>query len=142
MVERTSTTTNELSDAEPLPPNAFARAVRERDLSAVEHLFAEDVELHNPIHPDPIVGRDQVAPLFVVLSEIFEDIEIVEELVAGDRFVFSFETRVGGEPLQIVDLLSFDQAGRITKVVVTARPLAGLEAFADVIAPQRDRFRD
>jgi SnoaL-like domain len=128
-------------DQEKVPRGAFARAVRERDLSAIGHLFAEDVELHTPTHPEPIVGRDSVAALFRVLAQIFEDIEILEELSTDDRFVLYFQTRVEGEPLQIVDLLSLDGQGRITTFVVTARPLDGLRALAEAIAPQRQQFR-
>jgi SnoaL-like domain len=128
-------------DQEKVPPGAFAQAVRERDLSAIGHLFAEDVELHTPTHPEPIVGRDSVVPLFGVLAQIFEDIEILEELSTEDHFVLYFQTRVGGEPLQIVDLLSFDHQGRIAKFVVTARPLDGLRALAETIAPERHQFR-
>lgn len=128
-------------DQNKVPPGAFAQAVRARDLSAVGDLFAEDVELHTPTHPEPVVGRDSVASLFEVLAQLFEDIEILEELSTDDHFVLYFQTRVGGELLQIVDLLSLDDQGRITKFVVTARPLSGLRALAETIAPERHQFR-
>ena len=118
-----------------LSPEAFADAVRDHDLRALTATFAEDIELHSPVLPDPFVGKARVDRLFAVLIETFEDIEITHELASPGHFALSFRARIGSEPIQIVDLLDFDDSGRIKRFTVTARPLDGINALAVAVAP-------
>lgn len=123
------------STATTMAPAAFAEAVRAGDLEAMQAAFADDIELYSPVLADPFVGRDRVERLFAVLVETFEDIEVTDEISSSDRFVLAFTARVEGEPIQVVDLLSFDDEGRIATFVVTARPLAGIQALGAAVAP-------
>jgi SnoaL-like domain len=118
-----------------LPPRAFADAVRARDLNALTATFADDVQLYSPVLADPFVGRDRVSRLFAVLVATFQDIDIPHELVSEGHFVFSFHARVGTEPIEIVDLLDFDETGHIKTFTATARPLAGIQALAAAVSP-------
>lgn len=117
------------------PPRAFAHAVRARDLDALFATFADDIELYSPVLAEPFVGRARVSRLFGVLVTTLEDIEITHELEADGQFALSFRARVGTEPIQIVDLLDFDETGHIKTFTVTARPLAGIQALAAAVSP-------
>lgn len=118
-----------------LAPDAFADAVRAGDLGAMQTAFADDIELYSPVLSDPFVGRGRVERLFAVLVDTFEDIEVTDEISSPDGFVLAFTARVEGEPIHVVDLLSFDDEGRIATFVVTARPLAGIQALGAAVAP-------
>ncbi len=118
-----------------LAPGAFADAVRARDLEAIRATLAEDIELYGPVFAEPFVGRAQVGGLFGVLLEAFDGVEITDEVASGGRFVLRFRAEVGGEPIEVVDLLSFDDDGRIETFTVTARPLAGIQALAAAVGP-------
>jgi hypothetical protein len=120
---------------------AFAQAVRARDLSAVGPLFAADAELYSPVTEEPVVGRANLEVLFAFLNAILQDVEVTTEIAAPGQFVFGFKATVGGVPIQALDLLGFDDEGKITTFVVHTRPLAGTHALADVIAPGRSDFR-
>jgi SnoaL-like domain len=123
------------SSATTMAPKTFADAVRAGDLEAMQAAFADEIELYSPVLSDPFVGRDRVVRLFAVLVDTFEDIEVTDEVSSPDRFVLAFTARVEGEPIQVVDLLSFDDEGRIATFVVTARPLAGIQALGAAVAP-------
>lgn len=118
-----------------LGPKAFANAVRNHDLEALTATFADGIELYSPVLPDPFVGKARVDRLFDALIKTFEDIEITHELESPGHFALAFHARVGTEPIQIVDLLDFDAAGRIKTFTVTARPLDGINALAMAVAP-------
>jgi SnoaL-like domain len=118
-----------------VPGNAFRTAVEHKDLDALVATFADDIELYSPVLPDPFVGKETVGPLFGILVDTFQDIEILDDFSDENRYVLSFSTRVGSEPLHIVDLLTFDGDGKITEFVVTARPMPGIEALANAVAP-------
>lgn len=118
-----------------LAPRAFADAVRARDLDALTATFADDIQLFSPVLAEPFVGRARVSRLFGVLVTTFQAIHITHEFTADRRFALSFRTRVGTEPIQIVDLLDFDETGHIKTFTVMARPLAGLQALAAAVSP-------
>lgn len=54
--------------------------------------------------------------------------------------MLAFTAGVGGQSIQMVDLLSFDDDGRIETFVVTARPLAGIRALGAAVAPHLDEI--
>jgi hypothetical protein len=118
-----------------LATRAFADAVRARDLHAVKATFADDIRLYSPVLAKPFVGKARVDRLFDVLINVFKEIQITNEFESPHNYVLSFDSHVGAEPIRIVDLLTFDDAGRIKTFVVTARPLAGIEALAGAVAP-------
>ncbi len=135
--DRASAERSQASRATPttLAPRAFADAVRARDLDALTATFADDIQLYSPVLAGPFVGRARVSRLFGVLVTTFQAIHITHEFTADRRFALSFRTRVGSEPIQIVDLLDFDETGHIKTFTVTARPLAGVQALAAAVSP-------
>jgi hypothetical protein len=118
-----------------LAPRAFADAVRARDLVALKATFADDIRLYSPVLTKPFVGKARVDRLFDVLVTVFKDIQITNEFESPHNYALSFDSHVGTEPIRIVDLLTFDDAGRIKTFVVTARPLAGIQALAGAVGP-------
>ena len=118
-----------------LPPTAFRDAVAANDLDALLATLADDIELYSPVLKEPFVGYDRVSRLFGVLIDVFEDIEITDDYQAEGRYALSFTARVGTEDIRIVDLLRFNEEGKITEFIVTARPLAGIQALAAAVAP-------
>jgi hypothetical protein len=118
-----------------MAPSAFADAVRAGDLNAIAATFADDIELYSPVLAEPFAGRDRVERLFAVLVDTLDDIEILDEAQSSSRFILFFDARVNGEPIQVVDLLSFNQQGKIETLVVTTRPMAGTQALAEAVAP-------
>ena len=119
----------------PLPPTAFADAVRAHDIDAIAATLAPTVALESPVLVAPFVGRPRVTRLFRVLGGIFRRIKIVESATGRGRYVLHFRTTVAGTPLEIVDLLRFDTRGRIDRITVAARPLPGIEALAQAVSP-------
>ena len=118
-----------------LAPAEFADAVRAGDLDAIGEVLADDVELYSPVLDEPFVGRDRVRRLFGVLLDILEDVKIREDIEAPGRFVLVFDARIGDQPIQVVDLLHFDDDGRVESFTITSRPLAGTQALAVAVAP-------
>jgi hypothetical protein len=62
---------------------------------------------------------------------VFEDFRYVDVFDEGDRAVLLFEARVGDRELQGIDLLRFDDEGRIVDFTVMIRPLSGLHALVE-----------
>lgn len=123
-----------------LSPSAFADALRIRDLNALVATFAEDIELYSPLLAEPLVGRDRVTRVFsILLTDVYDDLEIVDELEDPGSYVVSYDAVIaapeGNQSIHLVDVLMFDDQGRVETLTVTGRPLAGTQALASALAP-------
>ncbi len=120
--------------ADPAPlldgPDAFRRAVETRDLEAMTAAFAEDAVLHSPVTHRPFEGRPAIRGLLAILLEVFRDFRYTDELRAPDGTrALVFRARVRDRDLEGLDLLRFDDAGRIRDFTVMVRPRSALEAL-------------
>ncbi|MFJ9466149.1 nuclear transport factor 2 family protein [Streptomyces caniferus] len=123
----------------------FKAAVEAADLDAVEELFTEDVRLYSPVKFTPFEGRPMVLGLFGVLLRTFEDFHYVGELAgsaqtaagpdggSADSTVLIFRATVNGKQIHGIDLLQFDEAGRIKEFTVMVRPQSAVQALGEAV---------
>ncbi|MGW1814558.1 nuclear transport factor 2 family protein [Streptomyces sp. NPDC002125] len=121
----------------------FRTAVEKRDLSALNDLFTEDIRLNSPVKFTPFEGRPMVSGLFGVLLRTFEDFRYVGHLegvaeagAEGDEApsaVLVFRATVGGKQIHGIDLLHFDDAGRIKEFTVMVRPQSAVHALGEAV---------
>jgi hypothetical protein len=114
----------------------FKAAAESKDFSAFEELFAEDVSFRSPVVFKPYEGREALAMLLGAVSKVFEDFRYTDQVETGDTAVLVFETRVGGRDLNGVDVLRFDDGGRIAELMVMVRPMSGVNALAEAMQSQ------
>ena len=109
---------------------AFRKAVESRDLDEMMAPFAEDAVLHSPITFKPFEGRAAIRILLGILLEVFQDFRYTDELTAEDGTkALIFRTRVGERDVEGLDLIRFDDAGRIVDFTVMVRPRSAVEAL-------------
>ncbi|MFF3542442.1 nuclear transport factor 2 family protein [Streptomyces platensis] len=123
----------------------FKAAVEAKELDAVEELFTEDVRLYSPVKFTPFEGRPMVLGLFGVLLRTFEDFRYVGELTgsaqtaadpdghSADSTVLIFRATVNGKEIHGIDLLQFDEAGRIKEFTVMVRPQSAVHALGEAV---------
>ncbi|MFD5415639.1 nuclear transport factor 2 family protein [Streptomyces nojiriensis] len=121
----------------------FRAAVEKRDLTALEDLFTEDVRLYSPVKFTPFEGRPMVLGLFGVLLRVFEDFRYVggfegaaETSADGEEApaeVLLFRAAVDGREIHGIDLLHFDDAGRIKEFTVMVRPQSAVQALGQAV---------
>lgn len=102
-----------------------------------------DVILHTPVVDVPVRGRDRVLGLFAVLAGVFEEPEIVDELVSDGTRAIVFRLRVDGVPIEGVDYLRLDAEGLVRSITVCMRPLTSVQALAArMVQPLADLVAD
>ena len=116
--------------------HAFRAAVEARDHAAMVAAMAPDAKLYSPVAHRPFDGRDAVAGVFTALLEVFEDFSYSDELADGDTIVLQFHARVGDKQLQGIDWLRLDEDGLIKELTVLIRPLSGIMALGEAMAPR------
>ncbi|MFJ9849016.1 nuclear transport factor 2 family protein [Streptomyces sp. NPDC101150] len=123
----------------------FRAAVESRQLDALEGLFTEDVRFYSPVKFTPFEGRSMVLGLFGVLLRTFEDFRYVGELAgraetaagaeagAADSVILIFRATVNGKEIHGIDLLQFDESGRIKEFTVMVRPQSAVHALSEAV---------
>jgi hypothetical protein len=117
------------------------RALETKDAAAVEALLAEDVVFRSPALFKPYAGRDATMVFLRAAMETFEDFRYVrtfsEDSPSGGRgHVLMFTASVGGRELEGADFVSLDDAGLVSEFRVMIRPMSGLIALAEAMAPR------
>jgi hypothetical protein len=115
----------------------FRAAVEDGDIDAGLALFADDATLDSPVAFKPFTGIEHVRVVLRAVFETFEDFHYTDELEGSDgTHALIFGARVGDKSVQGLDLLRTDSEGRITNLTVMIRPLSGLVALAEAMAPK------
>ena len=112
---------------------AFRNAVEAEDLDGMVAALADDVVFHSPITFKPFEGREAVGTLLGVVFRTFEDFRYMDELDGDEVKALVFKARVGDKQVEGLDLLRFDDAGKIADFTVMVRPLSGATALAEAV---------
>lgn len=115
---------------------AFKTAVENSDLASASALLADDVEFHSPVAFKPFKGKEAVTEVLGNVLETFEDFVYTDELEQGSLSTLYFDARIGEKKLQGVDILRLDDEGKIAHFTVMLRPLSGVIAMAEAMAPK------
>lgn len=98
--------------------------VRKRDLGRLDAVLAEDCVFLSPIVHTPQQGRELTQLYLNGALNVFNDsFQYVKEVVTLQHAVLEFSCEVDGILVNGVDILTFDQDGKITEFKVMLRPL-------------------
>ncbi|MGW1259869.1 nuclear transport factor 2 family protein [Streptomyces sp. NPDC002513] len=121
----------------------FRTAVDNRDLTALDDLFAEDIRFYSPVKFAPFEGKPMVLGLFGVLLRTFEDFRYIGRYAgtaqtstdgtSAPSEVLLFRARAGGKEIHGIDLLHFDDDGRIKEFTVMVRPRSAVHALGEAV---------
>jgi hypothetical protein len=98
------------------------RIVAEQDWDRLPGLLADDVVFRTPASLEPRHGKDTMVAILRAVFSVFQDFRYLRHFGSATGYVLKFSARVGDESLFGVDLLEFDQDGRITDFIVMMRP--------------------
>lgn len=105
------------------------RLVAENHPAGLDSLLADGVVFHSPVVDAPQVGKSITQQYLAAAFQVFSggSFRYVREL-AGDRdAVLEFEVEIDGVNVNGVDMIEWDEAGRIVEFKVMLRPLKALK---------------
>ena len=98
--------------------------LRQRDLSRLDDVLAERCVFLSPIVHTPQQGRDLTRFYLTGALNVFNDsFKYVKEIVTAEHAVLEFTCEVDGIVVNGVDIMTFDEAGKIIEFKVMVRPL-------------------
>jgi len=105
------------------------RVVFEEDRDLLTELLDETVEFHSPTLWKPKSGAQVTHFILTSVLEIFQDFRYHREWVEGNDMALEFSTKVLDKNIKGIDLIKWNDEGKIVHFEVLIRPLNGLQAL-------------
>ena len=107
---------------------SWHRLVRTHDASGLRELVAEDAVFHSPVVHSPQHGRKLTVMYLSAAFQVFFNptFRYVREIVGPHDAMLEFETEIDGVLVNGVDIITWNDAGKITAFKVMLRPLKGI----------------
>lgn len=115
------------------PLAAWHQAISAKDATALDTLLADNAVFHSPVVHSPQVGKDvtkmYLSAAFHVLAN--DSFHYVREVVDGQNAVLEFVVEVDGVTVNGVDMIHWDENGKIADFKVMIRPYKAINLIKD-----------
>lgn len=110
--------------------------LEKREFDRLRPLAAETVVFRSPAFFTPYPGVEPLVHIISTVNTIFEDFAYHREFWSEDHgaVVLEFSARVGDKKLKGIDIISFDDAGKIREFEVMIRPANAAAAVGEAMA--------
>ena len=111
-----------------------APVVDSQDLSALGELLADEAVFHSPVVHTPQRGRDLTTLYLTAAMPVFGDrLRYVREIMGERDAVLEFEAELDGIHINGVDVIRWNDAGKIVDFKVMVRPLKAINLLESVL---------
>ncbi|MCX8072348.1 MAG: nuclear transport factor 2 family protein [Candidatus Binatia bacterium] len=120
----------------PLPLQRWHTGVEARSLAEIEELLEDEAVFFSPIVFTPQRGRELVKLYLAGAMQVIanENFRYVKEIVGPHSAVLEFETTIDGVYVNGVDILTWDDAGKLVEIKVMLRPLKAIQLVHERMA--------
>lgn len=126
------TTSNQISES----LARWHQCVAEKDMTTLDQILADNVVFRSPFLWKLKAGKELITIVLSAASQVFEDFTYHRQMTDGSSWTLEFSARVGEMSLKGIDLIRFNDEGRIEEFEVMVRPAKGLQALAEAMAKQ------
>lgn len=125
------------------PLHAWHRLVRERDIAGLDALLADDVVFHSPVVYTPQRGKQVTIQYLAAAFHVFfnDSFRYVREVVGSHDAILEFKVEIDGIEVNGVDMMAWNDDGRITEFKVMLRPLKAInlihQKMGEMLAARR-----
>jgi hypothetical protein len=127
------------------PIKTWHRIVDERDVQGLDALLADEAVFHSPVVHTPQVGKPITKKYLTAAFHVFfnDSFRYVRELQGDRDAVLEFEVKLDGITVNGVDMIKWNDAGKITEFKVMLRPLKAVnlihQKMAEILLAQAGR---
>jgi hypothetical protein len=118
------------------PIQIWHRLVKDRDVRGLDGLLAEDAVFYSPVVHTPQVGKAITQKYLSAAFHVFfnESFHYVRELSDKRDAVLEFEVELEGIAVNGVDMIKWNDDGKITEFKVMLRPLKAVNLIHQKMA--------
>jgi len=113
--------------------------VYNKDMKGLENMLSDKITFYSPVVFKPKTTKADAMFVLTNVIEVFQDFKYHREFYDGNKWALEFSANVGGKSLKGVDLIEFDDTGKIINFEVLIRPLSGIIALGE---DMNKRFSD
>lgn len=124
------------TDERPAVIERWHRLVADRDMAALDELLAEEVVFHSPVVHTPQAGKPLTRMYLQAAMHVLGNghFRYVGEWYAPRGAVLEFRTRLDDIEIDGIDMISWNDEGRITEFKVMVRPLKAINLLHRLMA--------
>ena len=113
--------------------NQWHAMINKADLQALPELLDPQAVFRSPMAHTPYPGAPVVTMILTTVFGVFEDFQYHRELATADglNVILEFSARVGEKQLKGIDMIRFNEQGKIVEFEVMVRPLSGLQTLGE-----------
>jgi hypothetical protein len=95
------------------------------DVSVLPKLLHDDAVFHSPVVHTPQMGKAKVMTYLSAAATVFDDTQFIytREIIGQDHAMLEFTSVVEGIEINGVDIITWDENGKITDFKVMVRPV-------------------
>ena len=95
------------------------------DVSTLPELLHEDAVFHSPVVHTPQMGKAKVMMYLSAAATVFDDTQFTyaREIIGQEQAMLEFTSVVEGIEINGVDIITWDENGKITDFKVMVRPV-------------------
>jgi hypothetical protein len=110
--------------------------VKSRNAKGLDLLLADNVVFHSPVVHAPQVGKAVTIQYLAAAFHVFfnESFKYVREVTGPADAVLEFEVEIDGITVNGVDMIKWDEEGRIVEFKVMIRPLKAINLIHQQMA--------
>lgn len=110
--------------------------MQEENISALQDMLHDEAVFTSPVVHTPQRGRALVTGYLSAASKVLggESFKYVREFDCGDRAVIEFVCEIDGIEINGIDMIEWDEDGKITDFKVMVRPLKAIQKLHQKMA--------
>ena len=118
------------------PVAHWHQLVRERNPRGLDRLLADQVVFHSPVVHTPQAGKAVTTQYLTAAFHVFfnETFRYVREVVGDRDAVLEFQVEIDGIMVNGVDMIRWDDEGKIVEFKVMLRPLKAINLIHQKMA--------
>jgi hypothetical protein len=121
----------------PAPVAAWHAIAEARDPAGLADLLADDVVFRSPaVHGDQAGKEPTTAYLSAAIVVLGPSLSYRRQWYAERNAVLEFEAELDGLQVHGIDMLQWDDEGRLVEFTVMVRPIRGLEKLIEKMAAE------
>ena len=108
------------------------------DADLLSAQLADDAVFHSPVVHSPQAGKAKVMMYLLSAAKVLgnDSFTYVREMVDGNDALLEFTSEIDGIKINGIDLIRFDDAGKIIDFKVMVRPLKAVNKLWEMMATQ------
>ena len=114
------------------------------DAALLSEQIADDAVFHSPVVHSPQAGKAKVMLYLLSAAKVLgnESFTYVREIIDGNDAMLEFTSVIDGIHINGIDLIRFDDAGKIIDFKVMVRPVKAVNKLWEMMAAQLQAAQD